>query len=124
MQSVQLENNNNFDINIFTTLIDSIKNFVQKYKLSNIENKLDNIINKFQPLEDSMFVILNENDINKYDNFLEYIEQLEDYLENMKDLELTNSINKKLNNALDLIVLIQFRISGAIADFRLEDKCN
>jgi predicted RND superfamily exporter protein len=123
VQTIYIEKSKNLNINIFDNLIKFIKEFIQKYKLLNIENKLDNIINEFKPLEDKVFVIIDENDINKYDNFLEYLEQLQEYLENIEDLKLTTLINMKLDNALDIVTLIQFRISGAISDYRLKDIC-
>jgi len=122
MQTIELQNSN-MDIKIFDNLIMIIKNLIEKYKLSDIDKKVDAIITDFSSLKDKTFFINEENEINKYDNFLEYLEQLEDYLENIEDLSLTSHIAQKVDKALDIVTLIQFRISGAISDYRIEHQC-
>jgi len=123
MQTTQLQQDNYFDVTLFDILIEIIKNFINKYKLSNIQNKLDKVINEFSSLESETFVVKDINDINRYDNFLEYLEKLQDYLEQLEDLKLTENIEEKLDNALNIVVILQFRISGAIGDYRLNDRC-
>jgi|GEM_PF-2606127 len=122
MQTIELQNSN-IDMKLFDNLIIIIKNLIEKYKLSDIDKKVVAIITDFSSLQDKTFFINEESEINKYDNFLEYLEQLEDYLENIEDLELTTHIAQKVDKALDIVTLIQFRISGAISDYRLEHKC-
>ncbi|MDQ7084873.1 MAG: hypothetical protein Q9M36_08040 [Sulfurovum sp.] len=122
MQTIELQNTN-MDIKLFDNLIMMIKNFIEKYKLSDIDKKVDAIIIDFSPLQEKNFLISEEQEINQYDNFLEYLEQLEEYLENIEDLALTTNIAQKVDKALDIITLIQFRISGAISDYRLEHQC-
>ena len=122
MQTVELQNTN-IDIKLFDNLIMIIKKFIEKYKLSDIDKKVDAIITDFSSLKDKTFFISAESEINKYDNFLEYLEQLEDYLEDIEDLSLTTHIAQKVDKALDIVTLIQFRISGAISDYRLEHQC-
>jgi len=123
MQTIQVQQDNYFDVTLFDILIESIKKFINKYKLSNIQNKLDKVINEFSSLENETFVVKDINDINRYDNFLEYLEKLQDYLEQLEDLKLTANIEEKIDNALNIVVILQFRISGAIGDYRLNDRC-
>jgi hypothetical protein len=81
------------------------KNLIEKYKLSDVDKKVYAIITDFSSLKDKTFFISEESEINKYDNFLEYLEQLEDYLENIEDLSLTSHIAQKVDKALDIVTL-------------------
>lgn len=121
MQSLHLEQSSYFDITLFDDFIQNIKKMITKYRANTIEQKLNHVINDFSSLVEYTFEIKEEN-IYKYDNFLEYLEKLQDYLEQLEDLSLTQPIEKKLDKALDIVTLLQFRISGAMSDYHLKNK--
>ena len=122
MQSVPLEQTSYFDTVLFDNFIETIKKMITKYRFSTIEQKLNHVIDDFSSLVDNSFFI-EESNLHKYDTFLEYLEKLQDYLEQLEDLSLTQPIEKKLDKALDIVTLLQFRISGAISDYHLENRC-
>ena len=122
MQSLPLKQPSYFDATLFDNFIKTIKEMMTKYRFSTIEQKLNHIITDFSSLVDNSFTI-EEDNLYKYDTFLEYLEKLQEYLEQLEDLSLTQSIEKKLDKALDIVTLLQFRISGAISDYHLEDRC-
>lgn len=123
MKTVTISKTNYFDIHIFDILIDSITLFINKFKLVNIERKLDNIIYKLEPIQEKNFMINNLDEVDKYDIFLQYLEKLEDYLEKLEALELEIDIGDKLDKTLDIVTLLEFRISGAISDYRIDILC-
>lgn len=122
MQGLHLEQPSYFDITLFDDFIESIKKMITKYRVNTIEQKLNHVIDNFSSLVEYTFEIKEEN-LHKYDTFLEYLEKLQDYLEQLEDLSLTKPIEKKLDKALDIVTLLQFRISGAMSDYHLEDRC-
>jgi Asp-tRNA(Asn)/Glu-tRNA(Gln) amidotransferase C subunit len=124
MIAVPLNNSNTLNQDLLEPLKDFIKEILTKYKLNKIEKELNSIITTFEPLKDKDIIIQNENDVEKFEKFSDELSDLEDFLENLEDLRIDNKvIRDKIDKALDIIVPLNCRVAGNIADYEMRELC-
>ena len=124
MIAVPLNNSNTLNQDLLEPLKDFIKEILTKYKLNKIEKELNSIITTFEPLKDKDIIIQNENDVEKFEKFSDELSDLEDFLENLEDLRIDNKvIRDKIDKSLDIIVPLNCRVAGNIADYEMRELC-
>jgi len=124
MIAVPLNNSTTLNKDLLEPLKDFIKEILTKYKLNKIEKELNLIITTFEPLKDKDIIIQNDSDVEKFEKFSNELSDLEDFLENLEDLQIDNKvIRDKIDKALDIVVPLNCRVAGNIADYEMRELC-
>ncbi len=124
MIAVPLNNSTTLNKDLLEPLKDFIKEILRKYKLNKIEKELNLIITTFEPLKDKDIIIQNDSDVEKFEKFSNELSDLEDFLENLEDLQIDNKvIRDKIDKALDIIIPLNFRVLGKLSDYELGGLC-
>jgi len=124
MIAIPLNNSNTLNNDLLEPLKEFIKDIITKYKMSKIDKQLNSIIETFEPLKDRDIIIQNEEDVARFEKFSNELADLEDFLENLEDLQIDNEvIQNKIDKALDIVVPLNCRIAGNLADFEMRDLC-
>ena len=124
MIAVPLNNSTTLNKDLLEPLKDFIKEILTKYKLNKIEKELNLIITTFEPLKDKDIIIQNDSDVEKFEKFSNELSDLEDFLENLEDLQIDNKvIRDKIDKALDIIIPLNFRVLGKLSDYELGGLC-
>jgi len=62
--------------------------------------------------------------VEKFEKFSNELSDLEDFLENLEDLQIDNKvIRDKIDKALDIIIPLNFRVLGKLSDYELGGLC-
>ena len=124
MIAISLNKATTLNKDLLEPLKDFIKEILTKYKLNKIEKELNLIITTFEPLKDKDIIIQNDSDVEKFEKFSNELSDLEDFLENLEDLRIDNKIIRdKIDKALDIIVPLNCRVAGNIADYEMRELC-
>ena len=120
MIAIPLNNSNTLNNDLLEPLKEFIKDIITKYKMSKIDKQLNSIIETFEPLKDRDIVIQNEEDVARFEKFSNELADLEDFLENLEDLQIDDEvIRHKIDKALDIVIPLNFRILGKLSDYEL-----